>query len=70
MLLNVPLGEYAHSHVVPDGPLSDVAIRVATMVGETTDASAFGSVNELSTVLSTAECMSKVESVPRPFAAS
>ena len=47
VLLYRAAGEYAHSNVLSDGPLCDVAVWVAGMVREPTDTTALCRVDEL-----------------------
>jgi hypothetical protein len=47
VLLDHAVREYAHSDVLSDGPLCDVAVWVAGMVREPTDATALCRVDEL-----------------------
>ena len=47
VLLDKPVGENAHPDVLADGPLRNITVRVTTVVCETTDSTAFGSVNVL-----------------------
>lgn len=47
MFLNVPLCENAHADIFTYSPLRNIAVGITAMVGEATDTTAFGSVDEL-----------------------
>ena len=70
MLLNWTVGEYAHPNVLVDRPLRHIAVGVTAVVGEATDPSALGGVDELQkSEIARAAIMLK-DDVPRPSAAS
>ncbi len=44
---DIALRKYTHAHGVTDSPFGDVAIRIATVIGEPSDTTILGGVNEL-----------------------
>ena len=51
ILLDIPLGKYAHAHFGADGPFCDVAVWIAAVVRETPFAPALRGIDELSRVM-------------------
>jgi len=45
--LYVPFRKDPHPHMIPDSPLGYVAIRVTTMICETSNSTALGSIDKL-----------------------
>lgn len=48
MFLDIPLREYAHPNMDPNGPFCDIAIWVAAVVGKSPYAAGLCGVDELS----------------------
>ena len=47
MFLDQAVGKNAHSDVLADSPLCNIAVRITAMVREASDASALGRIDEL-----------------------
>ncbi len=71
VLLDRAVREYAHPDVLVDGPLRHIAVRITTVIGEPTNPSALGGVNELrGRTEFTTDAITLEHDVPHPFAAS
>lgn len=71
VLLNGAVREDAHPDVLANCPLRDIAVRITTVVGEPTNASALRGVNKLQARNKiTTHAIMLEDDVPRPFAAS
>ena len=70
MLLDGAVGEYAHPDVLVNRPLRHIAVGITTVVGEPTDPSALGRIDELRGSEIMTPTIKLEDDVPRPSAAS